>query len=167
MHSRIRLRERRRFGWLPTRLRVGPDVTAHRRRHPYGMAYCFVEHVGEVEIDLRASSLAGVFDAALEAFAELVASDGKGAPERRVVELCAEDRALLLADWLSELVFLAEVEQFVPTRVRAFELDGDHLRATLEGHRGEPRPLVKAVTLNNLRLEPEGGIWHGRVVVDV
>ena len=74
---------------------------------------------------------------------------------------------MLLAEWLSELAYLVEVEEFVPERLTAFELTGDRLRATVEGHRDHPRHLVKAVTLNNLEFEQEGGIWHGRVVLDV
>ena len=127
----------------------------------------FVEHVGEVELELEAPSEAGIFEAALVAFADLVAVDGDGEPASHDVELGAGDRALLLVDWLSELVFLAEVEEFVPERVAAFELGGNRLRATVTGRRARPRHLVKAVTLNNLELAEEGGIWHGRVVLDV
>jgi SHS2 domain-containing protein len=66
------------------------------------------------------------------------------------------------------LVFLAEVEEFVPERVASFTLADGCLRATVEGRRGHPRHLVKAVTLNKLELgQPEGGRWHGRVVLDV
>lgn len=127
----------------------------------------FVEHVGEVEVELEAATEAGIFEAALAAFAELVKADAKGEPASHEVEIGAGDRALLLVDWLSELVFLAEVEQFVPERVSAFSLDGNRLRATLVGRRDRPRHLVKAVTLSKLALAQEGGLWHGRVVLDV
>jgi hypothetical protein len=51
--------------------------------------------------------------------------------------------SLLLVDWLNELVFLAEVEGFVPESVERLEL-GDGLQATLAAVRGRPRHLVKA-----------------------
>jgi SHS2 domain-containing protein len=131
----------------------------------------YVEHVGEVELELEATSEAGVFEAALTAFVDLVASGeevtGAEEPARHEVELEASDRALLLVEWLSELVYLAEIERFVPERTTAFELVDGRLQATLEGHRGRPRQLVKAVTLNRLRLEHEAGRWHGRLVLDV
>jgi SHS2 domain-containing protein len=131
----------------------------------------YVEHVGEVELELEATSEAGVFEAALTAFVDLVASGeevtGAEEPARHEVELEASDRALLLVEWLSELVYLAEVKRFVPERTTAFELVDGRLQATLEGHRGRPRQLVKAVTLNRLRLEHEAGRWHGRLVLDV
>jgi SHS2 domain-containing protein len=131
----------------------------------------YVEHVGEVELELEATSEAGVFDAVLAAFVDLVASGeeetGAEEPARHEVELEATDHALLLVEWLSELVYLAEVKRFVPERTTAFELADGRLQATLEGHRGRPRQLVKAVTLNRLRLEHEAGRWRGRLVLDV
>jgi SHS2 domain-containing protein len=127
----------------------------------------FVEHVGEVELELEAPTAAGIFEAALAAFADLVGMDSEGEPASHAVELAAHDRALLLIDWLSELIFLAEVTAFVPERVASLELDDNHLRATVEGHHDRPRHLVKAVTLNKLALEERGGVWHGRVVLDV
>jgi SHS2 domain-containing protein len=73
----------------------------------------FVEHGGEVEVELGAASEAGIFAAALDAFAELVVSDGAGPTSHRRIELAGRDRCLLLVDWLNELLFLGEVEQFV------------------------------------------------------
>lgn len=132
------------------------------------MGYRFVEHVGEVELHLAAESEAGIFEAALAAFADLVESGERGEPACHEVEVAAGDHALLLVDWLSELVFLAEVERFVPERIAAFALADDRLRATVTGHRDHPRHLVKAVTLNKLELAQQGGgVWHGHVVLDV
>jgi len=129
--------------------------------------YRFAEHVGEVELELEADDEAGIFSAALAAFAELVAGNGEGEPARHEVELLGDERSLLLADTLNELVYLAEVEQFVPERFERFELANGRLRATIAGYRGRPRQLVKAVTLNNLELAHQGEVWHGRVVLDV
>jgi SHS2 domain-containing protein len=131
------------------------------------VAHRFVEHVGEVELELEAASERGIFEAALGAFAELVDTGEEGEPVSREVELAADEDTLLLVDWLSELVFLAEVERFVPERIEAFTLADNRLRATVQGHRNHPRHLVKAVTLNQLKLEHEGGLWHGHVVLDV
>jgi len=133
------------------------------------MAHRLVEHVGEIELALDAESEAGLFAEAAQAFAGLVdGSEASGpGPVQVGVSLAARERPLLLVEWLSELVFLAEVEGFVPARVAAVELDGGRLRAALEGVLGRPRHLVKAVTLHGLELEREGEVWRGRVVFDV
>lgn len=129
--------------------------------------YRFVEHGGEVEIEFEATTELGVFALALEAFAELVEPAGGGQPARREIELSGEDHALLLIDWLSELAFLSEVEDFAPERLVSAELSRDMLCAEVAGRRGPVRTLVKAVTLNDLELRRKGGRWHGRVVIDV
>ncbi|MGZ4391059.1 MAG: archease [Gaiellaceae bacterium] len=131
------------------------------------MPYRFVEHIGEVEVELEAPSEAGLFESALAAFAELAAAEEEGEQAALTIELEALDHTLLLVDWLSELIYLAEVEQFVPERVASIELADSRLRATVEGRRGQPRHLVKAVALSDLELAEERGGWHGRVVLDV
>lgn len=120
-----------------------------------------------MEVELAAASEADIFEAALVALADLVDPGQGGAPVSHEVELTGADHALLLVDWLNELVFLAETAGFVPEHIASFELADGRLKATVEGRRDHPRPLVKAVTLNKLALEQEGGRWHGRVVLDV
>lgn len=153
--------------WHTPRVRISTDAGCRCARHADGVAYRFVEHVGEVELELEAPSEQGIFEAALDAFRELVGTGEEGDSVSCEVELAADDHAVLLVDWLSELVFLAEVEQLVPERVGAFALAGNRLRAIVQGRRSRPRHLVKAVTLNGLELERNGGSWHGRVVLDV
>ena len=127
----------------------------------------FVEHVGEVEFQLQSPTEAGIFEAAAHAFAELVSTGETGEAAVHEIALEGEDHARLLVEWLGELVFLLEVEEFVPERVATLELLGDRLHAFVEGRRDRPRHLVKAATLNDLALRREGGLWHGRVVLDV
>jgi SHS2 domain-containing protein len=130
--------------------------------------HTFVEHTGELAIEILAPTQAGVFEQALVAFAEIVAaSPADGETESYPLELAAAEPSLLLVAWLEELVFLAEVEQLVPERVEGLELDGTRLRATVVGRRGHPRHLVKAVTLHDLELADEGGSWRARLVLDV
>jgi SHS2 domain-containing protein len=127
----------------------------------------WVDHTSELELEIEAPSEEGVFAEALAALAELV-GDGGGPPVTRKVEVAADDRALLLVEWLSELVYLSELEELVPERIAALELTEGRLRATVQGHRGRPRHLVKAVTLHRLELTGDDDTgWRARVVLDV
>jgi SHS2 domain-containing protein len=127
----------------------------------------WVDHTAELELEIEAPSEEAVFSEALAALAELV-SDAGGPPVTREVQVAADDRALLLVEWLSELVYLSELEELVPERIAALELTEGRLRATVQGHRGRPRHLVKAVTLHRLELtgDDDAG-WRARVVLDV
>lgn len=127
--------------------------------------YRFVEHTAELELELEAGSAEGVLLEALRAFAELVGG-GTGDAAEFPVSLSADDLPSLLASWLDELLFLAETEQLVPESAEV-DVDGTALAGVVRGRRGEPRPLVKAVTLHRLRFRPENGAWRGRVVLDV
>ena len=132
------------------------------------MSHRFVGHVGEVELALEADSEAGLFREATAAFRELV--DGAERPReplRLEVSLAPAEPALLLVDWLDQLVFLAEVDAFVPERVAELEVDESGVHATLDGVRGRPRHLVKGATLHDLELVHDGEVWRARVVLDV
>jgi len=128
--------------------------------------YRWVDHTGEVELAIEAKTEPDVFADALAALAELLAIEGEP-DQHRVIELNAPDRATLLAAWLEELLFFAEAEGFEPVALRELELGSDSLQATVAGRRGDPSPLVKAVTYHRLSFEPQGAGYRATVVLDV
>jgi SHS2 domain-containing protein len=128
--------------------------------------YRWVEHTGEVELAIEARSEREVFADALAALVELLEIKGD-ADEGRAIEATAPDRPALLAAWLEELVLGAEVEGFEPVVLRELELGPDSVRAVVEGHYGEPSPLVKAVTYHRLAFEPADSGYRATVVLDV
>ena len=87
--------------------------------------------------------------------------------ETRTLAVAASDRPALLAAWLEELVFLAESEGFIATRLEQLSLARDSLHATVAGELGDPPPLVKAVTYHRLLFEPAADGYVARVVLDV
>jgi SHS2 domain-containing protein len=132
--------------------------------------YRWVEHTGELEVEIEAENETEVFEQGFEAMRNLLRSEEAAPPaagERMRVSLTAGDRPALLADWLSELAFLAESERFVPERIDSIELDGNRLTAELLGVRGDPPHLVKAATYHRLVFERRDGGWRAKVVLDV
>jgi SHS2 domain-containing protein len=129
--------------------------------------YRWIEHTGELELSIEAPTEAEVFVDGLGALAELLGEEGGGGHARHEISLAAADRAVLLADWLEELVFLAETEDLVPERVERLELGDASLRAVVEGRRGGPPHLVKAVTHHGLEFRRANGRWRARAVLDV
>jgi SHS2 domain-containing protein len=129
------------------------------------MAYDWVDHVGELELAIHAPSREAVLAEGACALGELLGGGGDG--ETREVAVEGAELASLLAAWLEELVFLAETDGFVPAAVRAVEIDERGARGIVEGRRGSPPHLVKAVTYHRLAFEPEGDGWYARAVLDV
>lgn len=128
--------------------------------------YRWVEHTAEVELHIEAPSPQDVFREALSAFAEVVGGGGRE-PARHDIWLTAPDRAALLVHWLEELIYLAEIQAFVPEQATSLDSGHKELRARVVGTVGTPRPLVKAVTYHGLEFARRGKTWHAKLVLDV
>lgn len=126
--------------------------------------YRWVEHTGELELEVEAESEEGVFADAVAAFAELL-GDGAGDEIAREIYLHTDDRAGQLVELLEELVFLADTADFAPERLA--EIDVLEKRALVQGRESSPPPLVKAVTYHGLEFRHDDGSWRARVVLDV
>ena len=113
--------------------------------------YRWMEHTGELELEIDAPTPTAVFEDALCAVAELLGDERAGDPRVCDVVCSAPDRGALLAEWLEELVFLAETEDLVPDEgARDLVVGEDSVTAVVVGRTGEPRHLVKAVTYHDL-----------------
>ena len=131
--------------------------------------YRWVDHTSELELHVEAESEAEVYAEATRALGELLGGDGltEGEREARELDVRAPDRPALLAAWLEELVFLAESEGIVPDAAEPAELSETRLRGVVRGVRGDPPPLVKAVTYHRLSFEPAGEGWRATVGLEV
>jgi SHS2 domain-containing protein len=132
------------------------------------VGYRWVDHTGELELELLAATEEGVFEDGLAAMRELMECELRGRPTLRPMTLEARDRATLLATWLEELALLAELHGLVPERLGSLVLRDSSLEAVVETRHGDPAHLVKGVSYHRLRFEPapEGG-WRATVVLDV
>jgi SHS2 domain-containing protein len=130
----------------------------------------WIEHTAELQLELHARSEAAIFRQAVLALRELLEEDAGAATGERVerpVEAEATDRGALLAEWLAELVFLAESDGLVPEEVRDLVVGEDSVTAVVAGRLDEPRHLIKAVTYHDLELRRDRDGWRGNVVLDV
>jgi SHS2 domain-containing protein len=134
-----------------------------------GSSHTWIEETAELQLELRAVSQAGIFRQALDALRERLEEEGAPAgPEaERSVEVEATHRAALLAEWLSELVFLAEMEGLVPESVRDLVVGEDTVTAVVRGRLGERRHLIKGVSYHDLELRRDRDGWRAKVVLDV
>jgi SHS2 domain-containing protein len=129
--------------------------------------YRWIDHTAEFELAVETSNEVDVFTESLAALGQLLGEDPRGEAARHEISVSASDRATLLVEWLSELVFLAETEAFVPERAEHIALAADRVSATVAGRRGNPPHLVKAVTYHRLEFRRDGELWKATVVLDV
>jgi SHS2 domain-containing protein len=127
----------------------------------------WVEHTGELELEIEADSRRGVFEQAFEAIRELLAEDPGGPEQTREMSLSAPDGPALLVEWLSELAFLGETEGLVPVGISELRLGERELSGEIVARRAHPPHLVKGATYHRLTLERTDEGWRATVVLDV
>jgi SHS2 domain-containing protein len=143
---------------LPRPRSVGP-----RRWHR------FLEHTGEVRLQIGAESLAGLLAEAARALGLLLlgSREARGSTAVRTIEVRSRDREALLVDWLNEILFLAETELWVPVDIEVDAAE-DSLRASVRGVQVSEAPsLIKAATHHGLRIRSDGNGFEAEVVLDV
>lgn len=129
----------------------------------------FVSHTAEVQVELRAPTLASLFEQAGRALADLMLEEAGDEMDESVrIDLEAESREALLVDWVNELIFRSEVDKVVYTDFAVDEIDDGRLAAQISGV--EVRALrtpVKAATYHDLAVEQADDHIEARLVLDV
>jgi SHS2 domain-containing protein len=130
----------------------------------------WVDHTSEIQLQVGAESLGGLAAEAGRALGLLllrgVPAEPAGPP--RTLEVDSADREALMVDWLNEILFVAEMEFWVPVEFEILESTPTRLRAAARGVPVEDPPgFVKAATFHGLRVEEADGGLHAEVIFDV
>lgn len=143
---------------------------------PPRLSVQFFDHTGDLGVTLAAPTRDALFAAAAAAFTQAVTEPATVQPRRALtIDVRAEDLETLLVDWLSELLYRFEVDQWLTASVEAAvdeEPRGFHLHATAHGEtfdsaRHAAKVIIKGVTYHALSIgqTPEG--WTATVVFDI
>ena len=158
-----------------------------------------LEHTADAGLLVRATNMPELFERAAAAAVALAQGDEAGrsdvseerVPGTRSVELQASAEAsplpddpsegadegirawhgveLLLARWLTEILYLLEVQHFEARDVTFSLLEPRRLRAVVHGVEGAPPGVreIKGVTYHGLEVSPDGEGWRARVIFDL
>lgn len=153
--------------WLPKKL-DGVVPSAQNR-----VMYEVFEHTADLGLRVRASSLDQLFTDAAKGLLSMFVANPESVRSVRIqqVELTADSLDLLLVDWLSEILFLFDVEGMLlsrfSVRVRQQHLVAECSGEAVDGRRHELDHEVKAITYHNLILEQAESGWRAEVIVDI
>lgn len=116
----------------------------------------WVDHTSEVQLQVGAESLSGLAVEAGQALSLLLLrgkpAEAEGPP--RTLEVDSADREALMVDWLNEILFVSEVDLWVPVEFEIEEASPTRLKASARGVTVEDPPSnVKAATFHGLRVE--------------
>ena len=116
------------------------------------MSYRWVEHTGEVELEIDGRTAESVFTEALRVLGQLVDDAGRGDAVRREIGLAGRELSALVVRWLDEIVYRAETEDVVPEDVERL----DSPRPSIVGSVAERRDRMRGI------VRPAVSLSHGR-----
>lgn len=131
-----------------------------------------LEHTADIGIVAYGADLKQTFaNAAKGLFSIITDLDRVAEVVERDVEVASPDIESLLVDWLSELIYLFDVDNILFKRFEISEIDTHHLRARVFGEkvdtaRHELKLGVKAVTYHMLKVAKHNG-YEARVILDI
>lgn len=135
------------------------------------MSFTELPHTADVRFRVAAPTLDGLFaDAAMALMEVLFGKDRKVGIER-VVELDAADPESLMIDFLSELLFVTEVESLVFSRAQVC-IEGLHLHAVMHGEPFDPARHsegtgVKGISYTDMKIVHNANGYMFDIVFDV
>ena len=132
-----------------------------------------LDHTADIGIVVHGENLKALFENAGEAFFRLITDLKKvrGRMERRV-NVKGESLDRLMVDWLSELLYLHDVENLLFRKFKVESVGEGGLKAIAKGepfHEGVHviKTEVKAVTYHQIEVRQEKGRWRARAILDL
>jgi len=129
------------------------------------MGYTLIDHTADIGIEVEEEDMEKAFQTSAKAMFDIIAGKENITPrEEKKIRCSADDPEQLLVDFLSELLYIYEVERFMVAATlvkikQAEEQDGEwRLMATLAGEDydmevHEIEMEIKAVTYHMLKVE--------------
>ena len=132
-----------------------------------------LDHTADIGLVIYGENLKALFGNAGEAFFHLITDLRKvrGRIERRII---IEGKSLdrLMVDWLSELLYLHDVENLLFKEFEVKSVGKGGLRAIAKGEPFQKevhviKTEVKAVTYHRIEVRREKGHWRAQVIFDL
>ena len=141
------------------------------------MPFSYMDHTGDVGVEIEAGSLENLLVDASKAFADIL-TDPSLIDSREIVKLSVQalDPTELLLNWLEELLYLFDTRGLLaaPTKISiatdpdgAISLDAEIAGEEIDPSRHPLRVQIKAVTYHCLEVRQQGDRWLGRVIFDI
>ncbi len=132
-----------------------------------------LDHTADIGLVIYGENLKALFENAGEAFFRLITDLRK--VRRRVerrINIGRESLDRLMVDWLSELLYLHDVENLLFKGFKVESVGKDGLKAIVKG---EPfregvhviKTEVKAVTYHRIEVRQENGRWRAQIIFDL
>jgi SHS2 domain-containing protein len=132
-----------------------------------------LDHTADIGIIVYGEDLEALFENAGKAFFHLITDLRKvrRRTERRIA-VKGENLDRLMVDWLSELLYLHDVESLLFKEFKVVSVGEDGLKAIAKGEPFQEgvhaiKTGVKAVTYHRLEVRKKNGGWRAQVIFDL
>jgi SHS2 domain-containing protein len=135
------------------------------------MSFAEVSHTADVKIRATAPSLETLFSEALSALMEVLYGPDRKGGKKREITIDSDDHESLLREFLSEVLFIAEVDGLVFSGAE-IQISGNHLAAILDGEpfdrcRHALGTEVKGISYSGLTITHDANEYTLDIVFDV
>ena len=132
-----------------------------------------LDHTADIGLIVYGEDLKTLFENAGEAFFHLITDLKK--VRRRVekrIEIKGENLERLMVDWLSELLYLHDVENLLFKGFKVESVGEGGLKARVKGEPFQEgvhviKTGVKAVTYHQIEVRKENGRWRAQIIFDL
>jgi SHS2 domain-containing protein len=132
-----------------------------------------LDHTADIGLVVYGEDLKSLFENAGEAFFNLITDLKKVRlrTEKRI-EIRKESLERLMVDWLTELLYLHEVESLLFKKFEVESVGGEGLRAKVKGEAFQEgvhliKTGVKAVTYHQIEVRKEKKGWRAQIIFDL
>ena len=136
-------------------------------------SFSVLDHTADIGVVVNGRDLKTLFENAGHAFFHLLTDLRKVRPRvERKVEIGAESLERMMVDWLSELLYLHDVENLLFKTFRVETIGKNGLKARVTGEVFQEgvhviKTGIKAVTYHQIRVARENGRWRARIIFDL
>jgi SHS2 domain-containing protein len=132
-----------------------------------------LDHTADIGLLVYGEDLKALFENAGEAFFHLI-TDLRKVKRRteRQIKIGSETLERLMVDWLTELLYLHDVENLLFKGFQVESVGEDGLRAKVEGEPFQEgvhviKTEVKAVTYHQIEVRKTNGNWRAQIILDL
>ncbi|OPY37706.1 MAG: hypothetical protein A4E35_01135 [Methanoregula sp. PtaU1.Bin051] len=135
------------------------------------MSFEEIPHTADIKIRARAPTLASLFSEILKALMQVMYGESRGKTLKKEISLTGEDTESLLLDFLSEILYISEVEAIVFADARII-IKNNALHAVLQGEPFDIRKHsggteVKGISYSGLLISSDANGYMAEIVFDV
>jgi SHS2 domain-containing protein len=135
------------------------------------MSFVEISHTADVKIQIHAPTLEALFSDACDAIMQIIYGTSRKGILKKDIAITSQDIDSLLLDFLSEVLFVSEVEEIVFSKADV-HIDGTNLHAELEGEpfnrqKHAKGTEVKGISYSGLSIRHDANGFMVEILFDV